>query len=277
MKDSSAGACSGRSAVMTISQMIRRLLAVLLALVSLARAQNLSGSSDDDLPPRPAGLVLDDSRIFAREPERLKALSDRLEELRRKHGFSLYLVMRSSFIGASPAKYAQDLQDRWIGDGSGWVVLVETDSGRTEVGRPKLKTIELEPGRPIPNDSPKDIAHFDQSRILQELQPELSGVTDRGERVEKTINGLTTAITRLLDEREAAPPGTGMLRTAILGIGLLALCALVVLLGRTVLRRTDAKHRGRLIFPRVHVGARLGAPYGGGKISCRTFEDPAPR
>jgi hypothetical protein len=33
----------------------------------------------------------------------------------------------------------------------------------------------------------------------------------------------------------------------------------------------EARSRERYVFPKVHVGTRLGAPYGGGKVRVRSF------
>jgi hypothetical protein len=41
------------------------------------------------------------------------------------------------------------------------------------------------------------------------------------------------------------------------------------------LNRAEARSLVRYVFPKVSVGTRLGAPYGGGKISSRSFGRPS--
>ena len=62
----------------------------------------------------------------------------------------------------------------------------------------------------------------------------------------------------------------------ILAVGLLAGTGLVALLVVAGLKRAESKALERFVFPKIGVGMRLGAPYGGGKVSSRSFRSRAP-
>jgi hypothetical protein len=57
----------------------------------------------------------------------------------------------------------------------------------------------------------------------------------------------------------------------VLAIGLISVAGLVSLLVVAGLRRAEARSLERYVFPKIAVGGRLGAPYGGGKVSSRSF------
>ena len=73
---------------------------------------------------------------------------------------------------------------------------------------------------------------------------------------------------------QAAPKDHTRARMIVLAIGLLAGTGLLALLVVAGLKRAESKAQERYVFPQVNVGMRLGAPYGGGKISSRSFREP---
>ena len=75
----------------------------------------------------------------------------------------------------------------------------------------------------------------------------------------------------MLDERAAAPEGKTKGRLILLAVGFGAAIGLISLLVVAGLKRAEAKALERFVFPKATVGIRLGAPFGGGKVSSRSF------
>lgn len=242
------------------------------AAIGLALGQGIPAADDAfPVPPRPAFQIIDDARIFQHEPDRLRALADHLGDLRETHAFPLYLVIHDSLIGTSPSEQVQRLHDAWIGDGSGLVAVIETDSGRFAVSRPARKSERIAPDVELPTTGPSDLTDLELTGALARVAAEVLPVRDRAARAEALGRGLADEVGALLQARRDAPEPRTKVRTMVLGVGLLAGCGLAAMVAVTLLRRADSKAARRFHFPQVHVGQRLGAPYGGGRISSRSF------
>ena len=94
---------------------------------------------------------------------------------------------------------------------------------------------------------------------------------DGAEFAERLGTGIAGGVSAVLDEQAARPEGATKGRTVLLAIGLIAAAGLVALFVVAGLKRAEAKSLERYVFPKISVGTRLGAPYGGGKISSRSF------
>lgn len=241
-----------------------------VAAIGLARGQAIPAMDDAyPIPPRPAFHVVDDARIFQHEPERLRALADQLAQLEAKYSFPLYLSIHDSIIGLPPSELVQRLHDAWIGKESGLVALIETDSGRFAVSRPARKTEDIAPD--LPKWSPSDLTDLELTAVLARVAAEVLPVKDRAGRAEKLGQMLADEISGVLQSRQQAPERKDGMRTAVLAVGLLALAALLGMITVMLIRRADSRASRRFFFPQVHVGRRLGAPYGGGTISSKNF------
>jgi hypothetical protein len=245
--------------------------------LGIAAGQEVIPSSDE--PQVPSVHVLDDARIFASDPGRLAALEARLTALEAKYRFPVYVAVYDTLIATDVRERSQQFQNQWIGnDDPGLVAVFETDSGSVGIGVHPLKQLELDSGSQIPTMGPLDLSMLEQETLTREVQQRIGKVRDSRDRVEAIVNGLADEITRDLEARSAPASKTATLRIAAFTVGLIAATGLVVLLVMAWLRRTDNRARQRYIFPDVSVGTRLGAPYGGGKISSRDFsEPPGPR
>lgn len=247
-----------------------KILLSAVAAIGLARGQAIPAADDaHPIPPRPAFHVVDDARIFQHEPERLRALADHLAELKKRHSFPLYLSIHDSIIGLPPSELVQRLHDAWVGKESGLVALIETDSGRFAVSRPARKTEDLAPD--LPKLGPSDLTDLELTAALARVAAEVLPVDDRAGRAEKLGRTLADEISAVLQTRQQAPERKDGMRTAVLGVGLLAVSGLLAMLTLMLIRRADSKAARRFLFPQVHVGRRLGAPYGGGTISSKNF------
>jgi hypothetical protein len=235
-----------------------------------------SAQDDEEFvpPPPPADGILDEARILARDPARHHAIAQALGELEAKHGFRMYYALYDTLISSNAGDRALKLQQAWLGENTGIVLVLETDRGTFRFAQPPPRKEEVAPGQHLERTAPGSISAFALSDIIRDLEPQLKESRDRGEFTEKLGIGVAQGIGRLLDEQAAEPPGGTRLRMVVLAIGLLAGTGLVALLFVAGLKRAESKAQERYVFPKVNVGMRLGAPYGGGKVSSRSFGGP---
>ncbi len=249
---------------------MRRILTVLLSAWALAAA---AFAQDEEFapPPPPEDGIFDQARILARDPARHRAVAEALGELQAQHGFRMYYVLYDSLISSSAGERAMQLQQAWLGEKPGLVLVLETDRGVFQFGQAAPRQEEIAPGRTIERPGPANISAFELTDVIREIETPLKEAKDRGEFAEKLGIGVAQGVRGLLDERANAPTGNTRLRMVVLAIGLLAGIGLLALLVAAGLKRAESKSRERYVFPKVGVGMRLGAPYGGGKISSRNF------
>ncbi len=246
-------------------------LLLVVAVAGIARCQDIPGADGYPVPPKPAFQVIDEARIFQLEPDRLRAIAGRLRDLRERYDFPLYVAIHDSLIGTNTAEQAQRLQDAWIGKESGLVVVIETDSGRFSVGRPLRKSETFDIGAELPVMGPADLSQVELTGVLSRAAGRVLTITDRQARAETLAVGLAEEIGAVLEARRNEPEPRNKIRTIVLGVGLLAGCGLVAMVALAFLRRSESKAARRYVFPRIAVGQRLGAPYGGGRVSSRSF------
>jgi hypothetical protein len=230
-------------------------------------------AQDDDFaaPPAPADGILDEARMLQRDPARHRALAESLADLEAKHGFRMYYVLYDTLISSSAGERAMKLQQAWLGDKPGIVLVLETDRGIFRFGQAMPKQERIGPIQSLERPDPSSLSAFALADIIRTIEPKLKEAKDRGEFSEKLGIGVAQGILQELDKRAAEPQGGTRVRMVILAIGLIAGTGLAALLVVAGLKRAESKAQERYLFPKVNVGMRLGAPYGGGKVSSRSF------
>ena len=263
---------------------------------SVVRAQE----EEFPIPAVPESRVLDEARLFAREPQRLAVISETLAMLEAEHGYRFYVAIYNILIGRTLKDQTERLQEKWLGQQPGMVLVIEADSFKFRFGQLPPEEEKIEPGNMMVRSRPTDFAPIELERMIGEIEESLRAARtekaldadakvevlskgdgefdasrakpfDRQLFVENLSTGLVGRISDELDHRAAAPPGGTRSRMVVLAIGLLAFTGLLALLVVAGLKRAEARARERYVFPRVAVGMRLGAPYGGGKVSSRSF------
>ena len=253
--------------------MIGRVRGIFIALL-LLWGSALSGRAQEEPfvpPPAPEDRVLDESRVLVRDPERKEAITAALSALEGKHGFRMYFVLYDSLYGRDLAERARVLRQAWLGEQPGLVLLLETDSRTFKIDRPAALQKEVEPGTRLEIPEATDLSSMDLSEVLRQIEGSLMTAGDGGEFAERLGTGIATGVSAVFDERAARPEGGSKGRTVLLAIGVIAAAGLVALLVVAGLKRAEAKSLERYVFPKISVGTRLGAPYGGGKVSSRSF------
>ena len=276
---------------------------LLLCLLFLAAACGVQAEEEFPVPPAPDNGVLDEARLFARDPQRLAVISETLAALHARHGYRLYLATYNVLIGRTLKDQTEILQQTWLGGRPGMVLVLEVDSFKFRFGQAPPVEEQIEPGNTVVHSRPTDFAPIEIERMIGEMAETLlaartanamdlpagrairansdgefnaspAGPFDRQSFAENLATGMASRISARLDERAAAPAGGSRSRMVVLAIGLLALTGLLALLVVAGLKRAEARAGERYLFPKVAVGMRLGAPYGGGKVSSRSFGGP---
>ena len=221
--------------------------------------------------------MLDQARVFARQPERLEAMSARLAGLAERHGMEVRVALFDSLIGSSASEQAQWLRDAWLTEGPGVVLVVECDSGRYDLSWTETAEVTSETGESMPLVSEGDLSAGDRLRVEQSLAGIERAGTNRGDGAEALVNALAESIDRRFVRASLPPDPSRMLKLFAVGTGLLAAMLLVGMLVAALMRRGERPRDAGRYFPKVTVGMRLGAPCGGGKVSARTFGAAPPR
>lgn len=253
--------------------MIGRVRGIFIALLLLwGSALSVKAQEEPFVPPpAPEDRVLDESRVLSRDPGRKEAIAAAITALETKHGFRMYFVLYDSLYGRDLAERARTLRQAWLGEQPGMVLLLETDSRTFKIDRPAALHREVEPGTRLEIPEATDLSSMDLSEALRKMEGSLMTARDGAEFAERLGLGMAAGVSAVFDERAERPEGGTKGRMVILAIGVLAVAGLVALLVVAGLKRAEARSLERYVFPKINVGTRLGAPYGGGKVSSRSF------
>lgn len=253
--------------------MIGRVRGIFIALLLLwGSALSVKAQEEPFVPPpAPDDQVLDESRVLSRDPGREETIAAALAALEAKHGFRMYFVLYDSLYGRDVGERARLLRQAWLGDRPGMVLLLETDSRTFRIDRPTARQREVEPGTRLEIPEATDLSSMDLSETLRKMEGSLKTARDGGEYAERLGLGMAAGVSAVFDERSARPEGSTKGRMVLLAIGVIAVAGLIALLVVAGLKRAEARSLERYVFPKISVGTRLGAPYGGGKVSSRSF------
>ncbi len=211
----------------------------------------------------PESGVLDAGGLFHRDAAALERIRGKIRKLHQDHGYRMYVIVEPVFISTTATELAARLQDAWLPEGNGLVVVFESDSRNLGFGR--------------------DVGEKPESAISEALVPTHETAALLRQAVDHTDSGLAPAayletlvgnLTRSFNDyfqRRAAPPPPGRsLRFALLVIGGLALLALGAIAVGALSRMPSVAGSRTLRFPSVDQPERLGAP-SGGKVVSRNF------
>ena len=226
-------------------------MALLLATAGLS-AQVL----DKNQQAPPSGLS-DESNALGRNSATQRQIIDQLRALEAGYGYRLYVVVERSLIGTTPNVFASDLQQRWLPEGDGLVIVMETDTGKIGFGR-KLDASEgiIEGTDNIPD--------YSLLRIITDSLRASEGIEVKEVYIQKLVGEICGNIEKYY-QKKVSPEASGRsLRLALATIGLLSLLALGGMLVGWMLGKSGEKEGRILKFPKTNSPERLGAPYGGG-------------
>lgn len=233
-----------------------------------AQAQAVPGLyGDDPPPPRPAFNVEDKAGLFARDPDRLREIADRLRLLEQRHGFHVYVVIEPVVMGSSAIELAARLQQAWLPDGDGFVIVFETDTRSFGLGR------NYEVSDADKTESRTDVPSFYAADALQRIRARLDPKLEPEELIDQLTLLLAADVGGYLDRRHAPEPGGQTLRLVLAAVGVLSALGLVGLGIARLAQQAERRRKRSFRFPPASTQQRLGAPFGA-KVSSRRFGAP---
>ncbi|MES2658095.1 MAG: TPM domain-containing protein [Verrucomicrobiota bacterium] len=218
----------------------------------------------------PAGGILDESRIFGRDSEVAKRISDRIRKLETDHGYKLYVVVEPVLIGTSAQEQATDLRRNWLPEGDGIVVVFESDSRSLGIGQ------DMAAGNSDPTVNPHRVPSYETTAIISRALSAVDGKLPAETYLETAVGKIADEFDGYFTRRETPPPRERSVRIVLLVVGGLALLGLGLIGAGALIRHSSMARVRTFRFPVVDRPERLGAPCGGG-VTARRFARPGPR
>lgn len=222
----------------------------------------------DSLPenyrvPPETGL-LDSAGLFSKDGKASERITLLIGKLRIDHGYQIYLVVEPVLISGGVVDLAALLQQEWLPDGNGLVVVFESDTRKLGFGRDPGGDTNLSAGTLVPTHEMELLLQQAVAATDVELAPAAYA--------EALIGHLVKGFNSYLTRRAAPPPRERSLRFALLTVGGLALLALIAIgVGSLTRLKSVAGVRG-MFFPAVDRPERLGAPCGA-RVTSRSFKN----
>lgn len=236
---------------------VRRFSLVCVLFAMLAGHLAAQHIPDPSLPPPPSSGFSDEDGVLGRNPEIQRRITGLIQDLEREHGYRLYVLLERALISAAPSDLAARLQQEWLPDGGGLVIVFESDTRKMGFGRgfdPNEGLIESEAGVPA-------------YALVASVSKALSAAENEATTelfLEKAITGIAANIQQYFDRKNAPAESELPLKLMLLAIGGLSLFALSAMALGWLMGKADRKQSLKRAFPPVDVPERLSAPYGGG-------------
>jgi hypothetical protein len=225
-------------------------------------AQLISQQLKEPMPPAPPFLVRDESGVFARDLAALRRMSDVLRKLEQDYDLTIYLVIEPVLLGQTVSGYANQLNSAWQPGGGGFVIVYEADSRAIGLGRSSDEYPIGIAGKVGPNDL---------LMIWTNAVAKVDSRRDSRRYIESLVVALGEGFDDFFQRKNAPLPQGRRLRTATAVFGCLAVLGLLALGVRWLVHRADLNESTVRYFPILETPERLGAPFGGGKVSVRRF------
>jgi hypothetical protein len=232
-------------------------------------------------PPAPEGYIMDDTGFFRDHPEKRQEISDALQRLSKNYDYPVYLVIYYSVFEGTLQNKADELYRSWMGESGPGMVIVYQRDPVSEGSNPAIAYYQGSglKVKPVHSDLPKNlIPRRDVESMLANVFSELKSPKD------DTSSYLASIIVGIESELASyfsmAPPNwndSSNLRMMAIFAGSVALLGLLGMLFWRLFTRADTRAAKVYYFPDVKTGRRLGAPYGGGWTSERSFGSSSSR
>lgn len=214
----------------------------------------------------PADRVSDLNGFFRRDHGAIRRITEKIRQLETTHGFRIYVVAEPVLINDTASGLAAQLQQAWLPEGNGLVVVYEGDSRSLGIGRniASLKEPPIRAGH---------LPTHETDALVREAMAATNPQLPKDEFLEALVGNLVSGINDLFERREAPPPRARSLRTGLLILGLLALLSLTAIAVGALTRLKSMSPVPPRYFPQVDRPERLGAPCGGHVVG-RSFVSP---
>lgn len=213
--------------------------------------------------------IRDEGGFFNKNSGATKRISDKLRKLEADHGFKIFLMVEPVLIATTAPELAAQLQQSWLPDGGGLVVVYESDNRSLGFGREVGGGAgETEIMGLVPAHDTAGILRRSKDATDLKLAPEAY--------IEALMGNLVAEFESYFVRRAAPLPAGRSLRLGLLTVGALTLLALSAIIVGSLAKLPSVAGTRSYHFPAVDRPERLGAPCGGGNVTTRRF-NPGPR
>ncbi len=230
-------------------------------LAGSASAQRLP---DADIPPPPPSGLSDKDGVLSLRPETARRITVMLQDLKRDHGYDMFVILKTALISTTASDLASQLQQEWLPDGGGIVIVFESDTKNMGFGR------DLNPNEGMESDR-VGVPAFSLVEIISNALHRVGEEESMEVYIEKLVMEITTGLTAWFKLREAPVSGGRSLRLALVTVGALSLLALCGMGVGWMMGKADKKQTSVRVFPEIDLPERLGASYGGGGGVAHNF------
>jgi hypothetical protein len=219
-----------------------------------------------DTTKPPVDRVSDLNGFFRSDSGAIRRITDKIRQLEAAHGFRIYVVAEPVLISDTASGLAAQLQQAWLPEGNGLVVVYEGDSRSLGIGRNIAALTE-------PPIRPERLPIHETDALVREALAATDAQLPKDEFLELLVGNLVSGFNNHFERRDAPPARAKSLRTGLLVLGLLALLSLTAIAVGALTRLRSMSPVPTLYFPQADRPERLGAPCGG-LVVGRSFGHP---
>ena len=237
-----------------------------------AQQQETGGESASDTTLPPGNQVLDQANVFPEHPDALAEVVARLSRMKADYEYPVYLAVYYNVLDASLRERADQLYESWIGDsGRGMVIVYQLDP--VVYGDNPVMAYHKGDGLdPHFGGESSPIPERDMIAMLAKISSQVDGDTDEHH---SSINAFVLALEGEISRYHDIPAASWRDSDSLIMIavfsGFVIAIPLIGVLIRCLLLSSSNQSRKTYYFPDVQVAYRLGAPYGGGWVSEKSF------
>ena len=232
-------------------------------------------ASDTTLPPD--NQILDQANVFLDHPDVLAEMVGRLSRMKADYEYPVYLAVYYNVLDASLRERADQLYESWIGDsGRGMVIVYQLDPV-VYGDNPAMAYHKGDGLDPHFGGGSSPIPERDMIAMLTKVSPQVGSDTGaHHSSISALVLALEAEITRYHDIPAASWRDLDSLIMIAVFSGFVIAIPLIGMLIRRLLLSSSNESRKTYYFPDVQVAYRLGAPYGGGWVSEKSYAPPSP-
>jgi hypothetical protein len=219
-----------------------------------------------DAGKAPAERVSDRNGFFRSDPGAIRRMTDKIRRLEATHGFRIHVVAEPVIINDTAPGLAARLQQEWLPQGNGLVIVYEGDSRSLGIGRNVASPPEAANRR-------GHLPTHEMDALVREAQAATDPQLPKDEFLEALVGNLVNGFNACFERREAPTPRAKSLRTGLIMLGLIALLSLTAIAVGALTRLKSMSPVPTRYFPQVDRPERLGAPCGS-QVVGRSFGNP---
>lgn len=225
----------------------------------------------------PEGQVLDKANMFREDRKILAEVEASLSRMEEKHDYPVYLAIYYSVFDQSLQELADELYHAWVGEsGYGMVIVYQLDpvisGGNPVISYHKDAGLEMDS---LGGSGPRRMPGWEMDILLKRV---FTAANKNSNEPIEFLSALIYGIEAEIDRYHKIEPMTWHdpenLKLMAIFLAIIAAFTVIGKIAWKLLYPVNARSRQVHYFPEVEVERRLGAPYGGGRVSEKTF-DPA--